>query len=245
MWFFDLQASPRAKISSLCPTSSHRITIGNMFSDLIRGCYSGAKLLKSTPSRTPYATRPRINRNKVSKSSANYKAKNVVLFYFVCCRALLVQGGGKTRGWERPRGWDDETTRLRDCGTTRPRDHGTTRPAEKNTGVLRHSQAFSVVRGCAWQLVVRVVQMWCQVEVWLDGGVLGVHPHSDERAWCRRCAAITTREMRRYHDKGLVSEGRRVLHSAKMPSMGSTCAYVPLTAFFVRGRNRPLITPSF
>ena len=42
----------------------------------------------------------------------------------------------------------------------------------------------------------------------------------------------------------LASEGRRVLHSAKMPSMGSTKAYVPLTAFFVRGRNRPLITPS-
>ena len=40
----------------------------------------------------------------------------------------------------------------------------------------------------------------------------------------------------------LASEGCRVLHSAKMPSMGSTKAYVPLTAFFVRGRNRPLIT---
>ncbi|MBQ4499653.1 MAG: hypothetical protein II985_05405 [Alistipes sp.] len=50
--------------------------------------------------------------------------------------------------------------------------------------------------------------------------------------------------MRRYHDKSLVSEGCRVLHSAKMPSMGSTKAYVPLTAFFVRGRNRPLITLS-
>ena len=96
---------------------------------------------------------------------------------------------------------NDETTERRDHGTARPRDCETTRPL-KNTGVLRCSQSFSavrgcarlreVVRGCARHLGVRVVQMWCQVEVWLDGGVLDVHPHSDERAWCRRCAAITT-----------------------------------------------------
>ena len=101
---------------------------------------------------------------------------------------------------------DCGTTGLRDHGTTRLRDHGTTRLRDVETARLRdygttekhrRSQAFSVVLSCAWQLGVRVVQMWCQVEVWLDGGVLGVHPHSDERAWCRRCAAITSS----YHDK--------------------------------------------
>ena len=35
-------------------------------------------------------------------------------------------------------------------GTTRLRDYKTTRP-QKNPGVLRHSQAFSAVRGCARQ----------------------------------------------------------------------------------------------
>ena len=100
---------------------------------------------------------------------------------------------------------DDETSGQRDDGTTRRRDNETTRQRDnettENTGVLRRSQAFSDVRGCAWQLGVRVVQMWCQVEVWLDGGVLGVHPHSDERAWCRRCAAITSS----YHVKQVIS----------------------------------------
>ncbi len=47
------------------------------------------------------------------------------------------------------------------------------------------------------------------------------------------------------HNPNLLSEGRRVQHSAKMPSMGSTMAYIPLTAFFVRGRNRPLITTNY
>ena len=102
------------------------------------------------------------------------------------------------------------TTRWRDDGMTRDWESlrtaenywGVLSVATENTailrrsqsfsGVLRRSQSFSVVRSCAWPLVVRVVQMWCQVEVWLDGGVLGVHSHSDERAWCRRCAAITT-----------------------------------------------------
>ena len=42
-----------------------------------------------------------------------------------------------------------------------------------------------------------------------------------------------------------LSEGCRVQHSAKMPSMGSTMTYIPLTAFFVRGRNRPLITTNY
>ena len=43
----------------------------------------------------------------------------------------------------------------------------------------------------------------------------------------------------------LLSEGRRVPHSAKMAAMGSTLAYIPLLPFFVRGRNRPLITTNY
>ena len=43
----------------------------------------------------------------------------------------------------------------------------------------------------------------------------------------------------------LLLEGCRVQHSAKMPSMGSTMTYIPLTAFFVGGRNRPLITTNY
>ena len=183
-----------------------------MFSDLIRGCYSGAKLLKSTPSRTPYATRPRINRNKVSKSSANYKAKNVVLFYFVCCRALLVQGGGKTRGWERPRGWDDETTRLRDCGTTRPRDHGTTGlrdPLKKH----RRSQAFPGVLSCA-----ELCEAACR-----ESGA-DVVPSRSLAGWgCtwrtspfRRTSLVP--QMRRYHDKGDAPLSRQGLGVRRAPS---------------------------
>ena len=61
--------------------------------------------------------------------------------------------------------------------------------------------------------------------------------------------SLTSLLTARYHHApkrgSLTSEGCRVLHSAKMPSMGSTKAYVPLTAFFVRGRNRPLITSSY
>ena len=38
------------------------------------------------------------------------------------------------------------------------------------------------------------------------------------------------------------SEGCRVRHSAKIPTMGCTKAYCSLSGFFVRGRNRPLIT---
>ena len=50
---------------------------------------------------------------------------------------------------------------LRDDGTTRRRDDGTAglRDCGKNPGVPRCSQSFSVVRGSAWQLGVRVVQM--------------------------------------------------------------------------------------
>ena len=148
-------------------------------------------------------------------------------------------------GWEarrrddeiaRPR--DDETTGLQDHGTARPRDCGTARLL-KNTGVLSHSQAFSVMRGCARLCEAAWRQSGAAVPPikrlgWMDSTLTYI-PFSP---------MIEAALMRRYHDKGLVSEGRRVQHSAKMPSMGSTKAYVPLTAFFVRGRNRPLITPS-
>ena len=73
----------------------------------------------------------------------------------------------------------NKTTGPRDCETTRLRDYGTT--GLRDHGKHRRSQAFSVVRGCAWlcvavrgcawlcvavrgsarQLDVRVVQMWC------------------------------------------------------------------------------------
>ena len=59
--------------------------------------------------------------------------------------------------------WDYETTGLRDCETARlqkKRGHRPQYPVvpksrspEKNTVVLRHSQSFSAVRGCAWQCV--------------------------------------------------------------------------------------------
>ena len=49
------------------------------------------------------------------------------------------------------------------------------------------------VRGCARQLDVRVVQMWYQVEVWLDGGVLG------RTSPFRRTSLVP--QMRRYHVK--------------------------------------------
>ena len=54
----------------------------------------------------------------------------------------------------------NKTTGLRDCETARQRDYETARLRDrettellKNSGVLRRSQAFSVVRGCAWLCV--------------------------------------------------------------------------------------------
>ena len=47
---------------------------------------------------------------------------------------------------------NDWEARQRDHGTARLRDYGTTGHI-KNAGVLRRSQAFSVVRGCAWLCV--------------------------------------------------------------------------------------------
>ena len=82
---------------------------------------------------------------------------------------------------------DYETAGLRDCGTTRPQD------TLKNTGVLSRSQSFPVVLSSAWQLGVRVVQMWYQVEVWLDGGVLGRTSPFGQTS--------LVPQMRRYHAK--------------------------------------------
>ena len=58
---------------------------------------------------------------------------------------------------------DNRTSGLRDLGTTRPRDYETAekhRRSQAFSGVLRRSQSFSVVRGCAWHLGVRVVQQY-------------------------------------------------------------------------------------
>ena len=65
----------------------------------------------------------------------------------------------RRRGCETTRRRDYETTRLRNCETTRLRDCGTTRLL-KNTGILRHSQAFSVVRGCARQCAAVRYRAW-------------------------------------------------------------------------------------
>ena len=138
-------------------------------------------------------------------------------------------GTAGRRDGETARRRDHETTGQRDHGTTGPRDRETTKKVRASPAISRSpevpksrkkAQSFSVVRGSAWQLGVRVVQMWCQVEVWLDGGVLGVHPHSDERAWCRRCAAITPREMRRYHAKLLGGRSRKMWCIAKESTTG-------------------------
>ena len=54
--------------------------------------------------------------------------------------------------------------RLRDNGTTGLRDCETTGPL-KNTGVLRRSQAFPVVRGSAWLCVAvrgSLASEWCR-----------------------------------------------------------------------------------
>ena len=109
------------------------------------------------------------------------------------------------------------------------------------SAIPRHSQVFPVVLSCA-RLCVAVrgslASEWCRC-----GASQKRVPRDSTKTYSPWYSTFwDVPQMRRYHDKGLVSEGRRVLHSAKMPSMGSTCAYVPLTAFFVRGRNRPLIT---
>ena len=156
----------------------------------------------------------------------------------------------RQRDDETTRQQDHETTGQRDDGTTRlqknagiarnipwSRSPEVPQKTQAFSGVLSLSQSFSVflscawlcvaVRGCARQLGVRVVQMWCQVEVWLDGGVLGVHPHSDERAWCRRCAAITTRA---WWEKGC----RCVLSQKRVP-WDSTKTYSPRHSTFWDG----------
>ena len=84
------------------------------------------------------------------------------------CHARLGLTG---KDWERLGG---APTRTRDCGTTRRRDDETTRQRDhettgrrddetaKNPGVLSHSQAFSVVRGCARLCEVAWRQKGCR-----------------------------------------------------------------------------------
>ncbi len=101
---------------------------------------------------------------------------------------------------------DHETTRLRDYGTTGQRDNETTGLLKKTqafTGVHRRSQTFSGILSRARQCVAvrgSLASEGCRCGAkskfgWM-GVYLGVHSHSDERAWCRRCATITTRAWR-------------------------------------------------
>ncbi len=119
-------------------------------------------------------------------------------------------------GWE-ARQQDDETTRLRDCETARPRDDETARRRDRETARQRDHET--------------------------TGRRDDETPEKHSRS--QTFSGILSRARQCAVRGSLTSEGRRVLHSAKMPSMGSTKAYVPLTAFFVRGRNRPLITSSY
>ncbi len=111
-------------------------------------------------------------------------------------------------------------------------------------GVHPHSDERAWCRRCAAitprQMrryhVKGLVSEWCRCGAkskfgWM-GVYWGVHPHSDERAWCRRCAAITPRQMRRYHVKGLVSEWCRCGTSQKRVPRDSTKAYRPWYSTF-------------
>ena len=148
----------------------------------------------------------------------------------------------------------NETTGLRDNGTTGQRDNETPekhRHSQAFSGILRHSQSCVAVRYRAW-----LIREFREIREFRDVRAMpATNQVSDVLPLNRAARSLTSLNSlislnslltARYHHAQqrdcLVSEGRRVLHSAKMPSMGSTKAYVPLTAFFVRGRNRPLIT---
>ena len=66
------------------------------------------------------------------------------------------------------------------------------------------------------KFVVRSRKMWCQVEVWLDGGVLG------RTSPFRRTSLVP--QIAAYHNKepNLLSEGRQIQRSANFESMGCT-----------------------
>ena len=135
----------------------------------------------------------------MEKYSLKY-TKSIVEVYHIY-PFLLFFGTTRLRDYEATRNFgttrlqDYKTTRLRDNETARPRDHETA-GQQKNTGVLRHSQAFSVVRGCA---------RLCEA-AWRQSGADVVHrkrechgivPKRTARGtllfgMCRRCAAITT-----------------------------------------------------
>ena len=137
----------------------------------------------------------------------------------------LRMAGKRANETARPR--DNETTRLRDGKTTRLQDCETTRRREDET-TRRRGYTSAKNAGIARNIPK-------------SRSLVIPEKHSHSQAF----SAILSLSQSFPAVRGSVaSEGRRVLHSAKMPSMGSTKAYVPLTAFFVRGRNRPLITPS-
>ena len=94
-------------------------------------------------------------------------------------------------------GWRaNKTARQRDYGTTRQRDNGTTRLL-KNTGILRRSQSFSVVRGCAWLCVAVRGSAW----------QLGVRRVADVFYRKRECRGIVLK--RTAHGTLLFGIGRR------------------------------------
>ncbi len=130
------------------------------------------------------------------------RANNIFTPRYVAKNAPLSQCSGTTglrdHGTTRPR--DCETTGLRDYETTGQRDYGTTRlrdyettrlrdhrttEKQKNTGVLRHSQAFSVVRGLRYHHAPKRDEFLSEgvrcgaipKDGWM-GVYLGVHPHS-------------------------------------------------------------------
>ena len=114
------------------------------------------------------------------------------------CGTTRLRGHGTTgpRDNETTGQRDNETTVQRDNGTTGQRDNGTTekhRRSQAFSGILSRAWPCEAARGCARQLGVRVVQMWCQVEVWLDGGVLA------RTSPFRRTSLVP--QMRRYHVK--------------------------------------------
>ena len=137
---------------------------------------------------------------------------------------------------------------ARDCETTvKPRR------SQAFSGILSRSQPCEAVRCRAW-----LIREFREIKEFRDVRAMpATNQVSDVLPLNRAARSLTSLNSlislnslltARYHHApkrgSLTSEGCRVLHSAKMPSMGSTKAYVPLTAFFVRGRNRPLITSS-
>ena len=102
-----------------------------------------------------------------------------------------------------------------------------------HTECISHSAQWLRWRSSATittKFLVRVVLMWC----WHEKARMGHTKRiSHSGFWLKRRSSATI-------TINFLSEGCRVLQP-----MGSTKAYVPLVAFFVRGRNRPLITRNY